>query len=46
MNTFKLVKNGVACVLSIMSSIHSISSILTKFEQQAFLKKQWKRGKK
>jgi len=36
MSTLELVKNRGACVLSTMSSIHSISSILIKFEQQGF----------
>ncbi len=45
MSTLKLVKNGGACVLSIMSSIHSIFSIFIEFKQQGFLFKQWKKGK-
>jgi hypothetical protein len=34
MSILELIKNGEACVLSTMSSIHNIFSIFTKFEQQ------------
>jgi len=34
MSTLELVKNGRIDVLSLMSSIHSMSSILIEFEQQ------------
>jgi transcriptional accessory protein Tex/SPT6 len=34
-----LVKNGGACVLSTMFSIHNISSILIEFQQQRFFLK-------
>jgi hypothetical protein len=35
---YELVKNGGACVLSTMFSIHNISSILIEFQQQRFKK--------
>jgi hypothetical protein len=45
MLTLELVKNGGACVLSTMFSIHNISFIFTKFDQQ-MLKKIVKKNKK
>ncbi len=45
MSILELVKNKGVGVLSTMSSIYSMSSMLTKFDQQNY-KKQWKEARK
>jgi len=46
MSTFQLIKNGRAGVLSTMSSIYSMSSIFTEFEQHRYQKNSEKRKPK